>query len=112
MEINPFVICAITEQARFRQLADAEVWRMQCLALGADRAALQRYDAAAGAYAAMTIYPNIDVIANCRQLALGALLRGESMPETPEGAVDAENRRQLARVLEPAADLKRRFGIR
>lgn len=99
MELNPFVICSTTEQAIYRQHADREVWIVLCRSFGADLAALEAYDQTAAHYAATTIYPASDVVAYCRRLAREALERGELLPETPQQAIEAENRRQLHRLI-------------
>lgn len=98
-ELNPFIICSTTEQAIYRQHADREVWIVLCRSFGADLAVLEAYDHAAAHYAATTPYPASDVIAYCRRLAYEALKRGEPLPETPQQAVEAENRCAIARLL-------------
>ena len=100
MEINPFIICNTAEQATYRQYADQQSWHIACLALGAVADMLYAFDTDAQRYAATTIYPNSDVVAYCRQLAKEALLRGEPMPATAKGAIEAENRRQTQRIVE------------
>lgn len=97
--INPFVICNVAEQDQIRQHADYEEWRTRCMALRADSDAIQSYDACARAYAATTVYPNSDVVAYVRRLALQALACGEPMPATPEAAIEAENNRRLLAAL-------------
>jgi hypothetical protein len=82
--------------------------KLAVLGVGGDVAA--RYDALARAYAATTVYPNSDVIAYCRQLALDALLRADPMPATPEGAVEAENARRMVQLLDPER-LRKRFEV-
>lgn len=99
LEINPFVLCSTTEQAIYRQHADRETWIVLCLPFGADLAALEAYDQAAAHYAATTPYPASDVIAYCRRLAKEALERRETLPETPQQAIEAENRRALAQLI-------------
>jgi hypothetical protein len=95
--INPFVISNTAEQARFRALTDDAIWYARCEALGVDRATAQAYSERAYQIAMTTVYPNSDVVAFARQLALDALTRGAPMPATPEAAFEHEQGRALRR---------------
>ena len=96
--INPFVICSVEEQAVYRAYADRETWELQCQALGVPREAARAFDVSAAAYAQTTVYPNGDVVAYLRKLALSTLARGEGMPATAEAAIESEHRRHMQRL--------------
>src|SRR4051812_41547384 len=107
MDINPFIICNVAEQARFRAQMNRDQWIHECLVLGVQTDTALAYDQQAGWYAMTTPYRNSDVVAYLRQIALDDLLRGEPIPETPQGAIEAENARRLDGTM---SDLKKRFG--
>lgn len=98
--LNPFVICSVEQHAIFRAYADRERWESECLALGATVEACRAFDRDALRYAATTLYPNSDVVAYARRLARQALARGEAMPASAEQAIEAENRRAMAALLD------------
>lgn len=80
MNLNLFRVLTAAEQEAQRALADREAWLAQCEALGASRAALLEWDAAAVAYAPTTLYRNDRVINEARRAVREALMRGAPMP--------------------------------
>lgn len=99
--LSPFLICSVEAQAVYRAYADRERWVYECGVLGATAEQCHAYDADALRYAATTLYPNSDVVAYARWLAVEALKLGLPMPESAEQAIEAENRRAMARFLDP-----------
>jgi hypothetical protein len=99
--LSPFLICSVEAQAVYRAYADRERWQTECLALGATIEQVRAYDADALRYAATTLYPNSDVVAYVRRLAVEALRFGSPMPESAERAIEEENKRAMARFLGP-----------
>lgn len=97
--INPFVICSVEEQATLREFADHERWSYQCNQLGAAMDQIAAYEASARAYARTTVYPNDQVVEYARKLAREALARGEPMPVSAAAAIEADNARQLVRLI-------------
>lgn len=95
--INPFVICSVDELIVIRQHADRQVWEVQCMALGVPADETRAFDALALVYARTTPYPNSDILAYLRKLAMEALARGEPMPADMEALLEAEHERRLAR---------------
>jgi hypothetical protein len=99
--LSPFIICSVEAQAVYRVYADRERWQAECLALGATIEQVRVYDADAQAYARTTLYPNSDVVAYARRLAVDALRLGLPVPESAEQAIEEENTRAMARFLAP-----------
>lgn len=99
-------------------MQDYTEWRAKLAVLGVGEERVRAYDERAKWIAMINPYPNGDVIAYFRQLALDILTRGEPMPETPEAAVEAESNRELVQFLDPeqfaqeaAEQLRKRFTI-
>lgn len=98
--INPLVVYNTTMHVAIRQYAEQETWRHQCGALGVSGQQIILYEERALAFAATTIYPNSDVVCYLRMLALEALKRGEPMPTDPKQTIEAEDLRQMARLID------------
>lgn len=96
--LSPFLICSVEAHAVYRAYADGERWQTECLALGATIERVRTYDADTQAYARTTLYPNSDVVAYARRLAVEALKLGLPMPESAERAIEEENKRAMARM--------------
>lgn len=97
--LSPFLICSVEAHAVYRAYADRERWETECQALGTTVEQLRAYDADALRYAATTLYPNSDVVAYARRLAVEALRMGLPMPTSAEQAIEDENRRAMADAL-------------
>lgn len=96
MNLNLFRVLSPAEQEAMQQFIDYDVWRLQCMALGATDAQLGDYERSARAFALTTVYPNDAIIATARKAAKEALLRGEPMPQDAEREVQRQFARELA----------------
>lgn len=102
--LNPFIVCNVEEQAKYRIHADRENWQTACRALGVSDAQSAAFDQDAWREAATTPYPNSDVVAYLRSLALASVQRGEPFPATAQDGLSYD-------AHHTAAELARRLGL-
>lgn len=99
MNLNMFRVLTIEEQAALQQYADMDEWRIACLSLGATLEQILDYEKSAQEFAITTAYPNSRIIAEARKAAKDALLRGESMPQDAERALQSLWAHELRRII-------------